>query len=82
MYFPMMGFSFLFVAAGMSLGSVMMEWASTEPHLQARAAGTRGTASRMTFCTFSMLRARYSITWWPVTASCSACCPMRRRESR
>ena len=54
----MMGFNFFLVAAGMSWASVMMECASAEAHLQVRAAGMSGTASRMTFCTFSMLRAR------------------------
>src|SRR5271167_1289673 len=52
-YFPMISFSFFFVAAGIFLGSVKIACASADPHLHDRPDGIVATVSRITLVAFS-----------------------------
>src|SRR5580693_4250611 len=57
-YFPMISFSFFFVAAGIFLGSVKIACASADPHLHDRSDGIAATVSRITLVAFSAFFSR------------------------
>src|SRR5208283_2565135 len=72
-YFPNINFSFFFVAAGILAGSVRMECASADPHLQERAFGIADTVAFTTFAAFSAFFTSTETICSTVTESCCGC---------
>ena len=71
---PRISFSRSRVAAGISLGSVMIAEASAEPHLQlALLSASAVTASRTTLQALAAFFSSTATIWSTVTESCSGC---------